>query len=185
MIIRNKILVLVVFFTLIISCKKENEFKELEFNDFNIEVPISWEQKSHNGIDFRADFLMTKSGDTIHIDYGNQNGFFDEVVQVFSKDQIRKYDSLNLDTKKLVYSKTPSIDESQGVFLKEYYYYDTINGFRAKIKIPKKSGKGIIGISIDSINTKGKNLKIYATNINQKISNEFIKSIKSIKIKNP
>lgn len=46
-----------------------------------------------------------------------------------------------MDTKDLYSSNTPEIDQAQGTFLKEFYYYDTIENHIAKVKVPKKVEK--------------------------------------------
>ncbi|QKX05020.1 hypothetical protein HN014_08860 [Aquimarina sp. TRL1] len=178
------IIITTITVSLFFSCKSDkSNLKTIEFdNIFSIDIPKSWIKKEYDAIDFKANFLITEKNDTIHIEYGNYKDLFDDTVQVFSMDQIKKYDSLGLDTKNLVFSKKPHIDQSQGTFLNEFYYYDTISNLRAKLRFPKNEKSGITGISFDSINSLGKDLKIYAKNLDEKEEKLLKDAFKTIKI---
>ena len=156
---------------------KIEKTKTLNFDSFEISVPESWQKKEFEGIDFKAEYLLTKENDTIHIG-SNYSDYFDESVQVFSIKQIKKYDSLGLDTSTLFYSKTPEVDQDQGVFLKEYYLYDTVDGYSFKKRIPKVIGDGITALGIVNHN----NIVIYAKDLPKGTQNKLLEVFNTIKI---
>lgn len=62
--------------------------------------------------------------------------------------------------------------------------WDTINGYRAKFLIPKQSGKGVIGIYIDSISGQGSERNKFVLggrNLNPENEKLFLSSIKTLK----
>lgn len=182
---RNHLLLIGVI--LLLSCNgkysdTKKETKRLAFSSFSIEVPVSWENRVFKGIDYSADYILIENKDTIHIDFGSFKEGFDDVLNVFSFKQKKKYDSLGLDTSSLVFSKIPDIDAAQGTFLSEYYLYDTIDNYKVKLRIPKKIGKGITGVYFDSINSKEERLKIYARNLDSLSQRKLLRVFKSIKI---
>ena len=173
--------ILIVF--VLCSCNQEkSSSKTVEIHNYSIDVPANWTTFKYDGIDSSVQGLITNNGDTIYSSFNKSAMSFDETVQVFSKAQIAKYDSLGLDTKSLYYSENPSIDESQGTFLKEFYYYDTISGFKAKIIQPKKIGNGLTGISIKGFDSESNRLTLYSRGLDTINQFKLLKSIKTIKI---
>ncbi len=161
----------------------DEEMKKMDLKTFSMMVPKSWENKIFKGIDYSTEYILIENKDTIHIDYGKFKEGFDDVINVFSFEQRKKYDSLGLDTTNLVFSKTPDIDAAQGTFLDEYYFYDTVDNLSVKIRIPKRTGMGYTGVIFDSINTNGERLKIYARNLDEITQSKLIKAFKTIVVK--
>jgi hypothetical protein len=183
MILNNKKIKLVLFLLTLISCENSRKVKEVNFSNFNIRIPYEWQTRSFDGIDSKYLAIITSSKDTISIDNSRYSMKFDETLKVFSYEQIKKYDSLEMDTEDLKRSKTPSIDQNQGVFLNEYYYYEEIDKNLGKIRIPKKD-KGIFGISFRNINESNKHLTIYVRDIGYEERKVLLKSFKTIKFGN-
>ncbi len=177
-----RITFLSIFVFVFLNCNKDKK-KVIDFGVYEIKVPKTWKKFEAPGIDSRVYGIITHKGDSVYNSYGINSRKFDDQVQVFSYEQIAKYDSLGLDTTYLVYSKEPKLDENQGTFLNEYYYYDTISNFRAKFRIPKKTGEGFIGISIDSLNNKGDRLVIFAEDVDNESQTKLIEAFKTIKIR--
>jgi hypothetical protein len=174
-------LISITLIILFINCNQKIDFKEINFEGFSILLPSSWKKIKVQGIDSDINVIVTQNKDSIYFDLGKDSQEFNETFKVFSKEQIRKYDSLKMDTKDLYSSNTPEIDQAQGTFLKEFYYYDTIENHIAKVKVPKKSGKGETGIHFTDI---GKNkLTIIGKNLNTDEQIILLESFKSIKFK--
>lgn len=170
-----------VIFLFLISCNQKTEFKENDFQKFSISLPSSWKKIQAQSTDSDVDIVITKNNDSIYFDFGQYSQDFSETNKVFNIEQIRKYDSLKMDTKWLHFSPTPEIDQAQGTFLKEYYYYDTISKYIAKVKIPKKIGQGETGIHFSNINQK--KLTIIGKNLNADEQNILVKSFNTITFK--
>lgn len=174
----------VIFIVLLIlcSCKQKKDFKQIDFHEYTIDIPNDWQVVNAIGIDSQTDILITSRGDSIYFDFGKYSKNFNETNKVFNLEQILKYDSLGMDIKELFYSDTPEVDQMQGTFLQEYYYYDTINGEKAKIKVPKQfKDKGEIGICFHNIGENS--LTVLAENLTVEEQMLLLKVFKSIKFK--
>lgn len=169
---------LLVFLHLFMSCKQESGIKTFEFTGYSIELPRSWEKIKSSGIDSNSEIIVTSNKDSILFDLGDNSERFNETVKVFSKAQIRKYDSLQMETNNLFSSDTPEIDQAQGTFLNEYYYYDSIDNHQAKIKLPKRD-IGIIGIEFPDVN--GKRLAIVARNLSRDERESLLRAFQTVK----
>ncbi|UFH52814.1 hypothetical protein [Spirosoma sp. KNUC1025] len=101
------------------------------------------------------------------MDYGLYSYSFDDLeVPVRSLEQKKVFDSAKFRyPSRMVFSKTPEVDEAQAIHLNEYFLYDTINGKRAKIVLPKQIGSGLIGIHFPEVDQKGTRLTIYGHNL--------------------
>jgi hypothetical protein len=164
------------------SCS-QHRFEENDFLNFSMSLPDSWSKIKFNGIDSEAYGVITMNKDTVFIDYGRYSNEFKETIKVFSYGQIKKYDSLKMDTKELKRSLTPHIDQNQGVFHKEFYFYENINNKKAKIREPKKIGDGVTGVSFRNVDNEGNHLTIFAKNLNDIEEKQLIISFKTIVFK--
>ncbi len=162
-----------------ISCNKKE--KTENFEQYSMVIPSNWEKIKLKGIDSNIYLILTDRGDSIFSDFGRYSQKFEETVKVFSKAQIVKYKALGMDTEELYSSANPEIDQSQGTFLREYYYYDTIDGKIAKIKIPKKAPKGQTGINFDSVDSRKNSLTITAEDLSQEEQHLLLKSFTTIR----
>ncbi|MBP4139145.1 hypothetical protein [Flavobacterium geliluteum] len=161
------------------SCNQKDNFQEFSFDGFSMSLPSSWKKIKVKGIDSKVNLIVTKNNDSIYFDLGQYSQEFNETNKVFSKEQIQKYDSLKMNINGLHFSDTPEIDQAQGTFLQEYYYYDTINKKVGKIKIPKKYQQGETGIYFSKINKNA--LSIVGKNLNKEEQEILIESFKTIK----
>lgn len=179
-IMMNRTLIIVIF-GITLACSSSNQKKEVDFEDFSIIIPSNWLKVSSNGIDSKVSFLITDKNDTIFINYGKNVGGFTETVRVHSLQSRVHFDSINWPYRhEMIFSKDATIEERQGIYLKEYYQYDTINGKRAKIKLPKMVGKGSTGIHFDSLNKSGEKLTIVGNNLNRETQDQLYLSLYSI-----
>ena len=172
--------------TILVSCnKQESKIKKrkIEFNNFSIEIPSKWEKINFKGIDSQVYGIIIKNKDTIMIDYGLYSYDFDNVINVSSESTRNKLDSLGFPIKEMNFSKTPNVDKNQGVFHNEYYYYYKIGDNLGKIRVPKKAGKGILGISFRNVKNSENHLTISGRNLNLDHQNQLLKSFQTIKFK--
>ncbi|CAA0227422.1 conserved hypothetical protein [Tenacibaculum maritimum] len=169
-------------FFIITGCydKQGSETKKVQFKSFSVEIPVKWNRIPLKGIDSQINGILTEKKDTITFDLGMFSSDFSNVINVSNESERKKLDSLGFPTDEINFSKTPIIDKNQGVFHKEYYYYETIGENIGKIRVPKKAGNGVTGISFRNINNSKKHLTIYSNNLNYKEQKELIKLFKTI-----
>ncbi|UOX32290.1 hypothetical protein LXD69_09505 [Flavobacterium sediminilitoris] len=174
------ILSLIIF----LSCTKRDlvSNKEINFATFTIKVPFSWKKYQAKGIDSEIYYLITQENDTILVEIGKYINDFDDVLNVSNLSEYDKLDSLGFPVKEMYFSETPEIDKNQGVFHKEFYYYDTINNNIGKIKEPKFIGKGVTAILFKTPNS-GENVLISAKNLDLTSHKCLLDSFKTIQWK--
>ncbi|WP_133163377.1 hypothetical protein [Siphonobacter curvatus] len=133
-------------------------------------------------MDSAAGNIITSKNDTIRIDYGRYSDPFEEVIPVISLAMARELDSLGIEyVPGAVVSIRPQIDQDQGLYLKEYYYYEDIDDKRAKIGIPKNSGQGRMSIHFYKVDSFGNKLSMSVSNIDSDIQIEILNMFKSIR----
>ncbi len=167
------------------SCttNKKEYSKTIDFKAFKIDVPISWDTLSQQGIDSYSSIIITNTNDTIEVSYGQYEGGFEDVPFLHPYSLKLKFDSLHEDYPKgIIFSKNYMLDLNQAVFLNEYYYYDTVDGFNVKIMLPKKIEHGKFGIYFDSLNSSNFKLSIVANKIDSANHLAFYKVLTSIKV---
>lgn len=171
----------IVVFGIVIACSSSNQMKEEDFHDFSISIPSNWLKVSSSGIDSKVTVLVTNENDTIFINYGKTVGGFTETVVVNSLESKIHFDSIDWPYRhEMIFSKDAIIEERQGIYLREYYIYDSIKGKRAKIMLPKMVGRGSTGIHFDSLNKMGEKLTIVGNNLNQETQDQLYKSFYTI-----
>ncbi|MGH2667504.1 hypothetical protein [Flavobacterium sp.] len=178
---KNLSLIICLLISVTFSSCSTNKSKKIDMGVYLIDIPQNWKKINIQGIDSDMNAILTSSSDTILSDYGVYSEKFEETNKVFSKEQILKYKAIKMDVKELHSSDTPEIDQTQGTFLKEYYYYDTINKHIAKVKIPKKESQGETGIYFNSINKN--RLTIIGRNLKSNEQNELLKAFETIRFK--
>ncbi|MPT36864.1 MAG: hypothetical protein E2604_17700 [Flavobacterium sp.] len=174
------ILIGIVILTFLSCEKKEMKFTEVDFNSYKMKVPSNWKIADAKGVDSDVIYIITGKGDTINSDFGTYSEKFNETVKVFSIEQKLKYSKMNLDTSSIVASNAPEIDESQGTFLNEYYFYKTIDSQLAKIKVPKINHNGNIGISFEQIDKSDNGLTIQGKVVDDEEQKLLLKSFETI-----
>lgn len=176
----NRLLFLLII-GIVAACSPANRKKEEDFGDFSIRVPDNWSKVSKSGIDSKVTFLTTNALDTVFINYGNSIRGFNNTVKVHSLQSKIHFDSIDWPYRnEMIFSRDATTEERQGIYLNEYYRYDTINGKRAKIMLPKIAGSGSTGIHFDSLNARGENLTIVGNNLDQKVQDQLYESFYTI-----
>lgn len=176
-----KKILLILVFIFACSCHKDKR-KIIDFDYFSIEVPEKWEKVELKGIDsYVGGISLNNDRDTLFFEFGSSAPKMNEVIGVNSISNYNKLKREGFDLDNIFFSKTPDIDQNQGVFHKEYYYYKAIDSHQAKVKIPKIIGDGLTAISFDSLNLKNDKLYIYCKNLDTINQFNVIKSFNTIK----
>ena len=167
------------------SCdNKKEEFKKETIGKVTFEVPKNWKKKDIKGIDSKRTSFITSSSDTIYFEYGTYNNPFNESKIIVNDSLIYKTLKENSFDESIVFSTNKELDNNQGIFLDNYYYYDTINNHVAKVMLPKKSKKGQMGIYFENIDRKKNNFSVYTLHPLRGVDSlNFFKLKRSIQIK--
>jgi hypothetical protein len=169
---------------MISACENYSRTEEVNFDKFSIMVPATWEQIDIKSIDSNVKGFKTDPGDTILIDYGRYANPFNEIIRVRSLDQRKLYDSLGIKyPSDMVFSENVEVEQLQAIYLREYFYYDTIDRKKAKLGFPKKVGEGFSLIHFPYVDNEGNKLSIYGNNLDSLTQIELKKALKTIKFK--
>lgn len=160
------------------------EMQNIDLNKYSIKVPTVWSIYTKDGIDSRVTGLITHLGDTIYFQYGKGVTGFNKTVKVHSLQSKVHFDSIDWPYRnEMIFSKDATVEERQGVFLKGYYRYDSIDSKRAKIMLPKVTGHGSTGIHFGLINEHGDKLTIVGNDLNLAVEQQLYKAFYSIRFK--
>ena len=187
-----KISILLLLSTLIFSCK-QSKFKTIDFESFEITVPQTWDKIELSGTDSYVLGLETEEQDTLIFDIGRYSGDITkyDFPLVFDKNS---YAELSEKDKKLLKNTKHLIVDTLSAaidfkkYLKHKYSMIKIDCFHAKLITPINKQFGTTGIYIDSLSGTSENfdrvkMSFYGNNLKDKTQEEFITSLKSIKLK--
>lgn len=141
-------------FVLLINCS-EDSLKTLDFGDFEVQVPRHWKELKLDACDSNARIIVTKNLDSIHFDHGMYSNPLEENPLIIDRRNLKEILSQDpkTDTSEFVIVKsTKNVNRED--YIKSKISYKNIDGYKAKVLIPKKIGKGITGIYIDKIETE-------------------------------
>lgn len=166
-------------FTLVSSEEK----KILDMRFFTLETTTDWSFDEGKGADsWVGDFLIDNK-EILKFDFGRYscntitgNDFYISNDSLFTENYIDNKQNF-------VFVKMRNQLNLNSNTQYHLYYYKTINGFKAKILTPAKTGKGITSISFDKTKTQGLCLKIYGYNLSFQHQNELLTYIKTLKFK--
>lgn len=183
----KKIFILSIGF-LTLSCKKENgkeEFKKETMNTVSFEIPKSWKKAAVEGVDSAVRVYITPNSDTIVAEYGSHNNPFDDSRVIVVDDSIA-YKTLKKDNssgERIMMTIDKELDYKQGIFLDNYYYYDTISHHLAKVMLPKRNMMGQMGVYFGNVDHDKNKFSIYTYQpLKGKDSLNFFRMMKSIQI---
>lgn len=164
-----------------VSCshtKQQNGKHILDFKSLTIEVPVTWKKIELRGIDSYTGGIAAEDNDTIYFDLGRYPVNLEEYAKIQEQDKtyfiiedgdgvIIKHDSLAMDS-----------------VLKTQVRWTTIDGRKAKIIYPKKSGVGTVGVFIDSLWKLVDDeifFTMYGNNTSKQTENVFLESMSTLK----
>lgn len=164
--------------------------KILDLKAFSLQTPEHWTHIECRGIDSYCGYIAIGQGDTLGFDYGFYSGSLEEYIPyTISNDSVfREYrnEDKNDSLHPYIYTFYALVKEVNFEDLhKQLYYYETIDGFEAKISVPKKGNDGFIGVYFEHASKKNKNIRLSITGSNLTPENQkaFLEAMKSIKFK--
>ncbi len=167
----------------LIACTKTT-ISNIDFGSFSALSPSNWRKIDLKGVDSDVYGLVTDKNDTLFIDYGKNSDSFNEVVEVRSLERKAEYDSVKFRyPPSMVFSENAEIDQAQGIYLKEYFFYEEIDGKKAKLGFPKITHNGRCLLHISKADNNGNKLSIYVNNVDEETQKEIYAFFKSITIK--
>ena len=169
----------------LLSCNnKKEEFKKDTIGVVTFEVPTNWKKIDMKGIDSKITAFITFSSDTVYVEYGAYNNQFNESKIIVNDSLIYKTLKENAVGESIVFSVNKELDNGQGIFLDNYYYYDTISNHIAKVMMPKRETKGQMGIYFENVDGKKNDFSVYTLHpLKGGDSLNFFRLKKSIQIK--
>ncbi|MET0946667.1 MAG: hypothetical protein ABWY22_14765 [Flavobacterium sp.] len=169
--------------------------KEMDFGAFSMETPENWIYIKQRGIDSFIGKIAIDKNDTIYFDYGL---YSNDLEESFNGGEyfIRNNDSIFIDDE-----ERNKLDTINGPYYKFFArggkakllefkkntsYYETINGLKAKIVVPKNPGTGTTGVFFENTRSdkKGMRFQISGYDLKKKNQKAFLKAIKTLKFKN-
>jgi hypothetical protein len=181
----NKTLIIPLILLVMIGCNPAKEdIKEIDFNIFQLTTPSNWEKFTQKGIDAYVGGIKTAQGDTISFMIGTDIEGLSDYPLLQPYEIKLKLDSLGESyPPSMIFSKNYLLDRDQSIFLREYYYYDTLNSLLVKYQIPKKIGHGDFNAYFENIDSYGNDLIIGGHNLDSTLHRQFFESIQTIRFK--
>lgn len=145
--------------------KPKNKKQTLDFGYFTIETPNGWKKIKAKGIDSYVGRIAIDNNDTLDFDLGWYSNSLKESEDEI--DSVDGFEKINSDSHK-----------------RNSVSWDTIDGRRAKIFLPKKSGYGMTGIYMDSLWQAGSDIdrfNLHGDNLNSGNEKLFLQAIKTLK----
>lgn len=156
---------------------------KLEIGTVNFEYPSNWNKTVSNSIDSKLIIFKTENSDSIFAEYGKYNNRFDESKIIVSNDSIFKFIKFHNPGSKVILAIDEELDNNQGIFLDNYYYYTKIANHTGKIMLPKESKRGQMGIYIKDVDEEGNSFSLYSTkSLKGNDSINLLQIFKTIKI---
>jgi len=179
---KNIFLFIITSFILLSCYENSQKTKLLNFGSFTIQAPKDWKKINSDSYDSNAGIIITKNNDSIFYDYGPYSYSLEENVTIISRKDFNELLTVNpkADTTEFIVIDKNATRED---FIKSKIIYKKIDGYKAKIVEPKKAGKGMTGIYIDSLKTGsiGKiSFNLYGTNLSKQSQTELLKVIQTL-----
>ena len=167
--------------------KPKADNQTLDFGLFSIVTPNSWTKIKAQGTDSYVGQIAIDNTDTVDFDLGwYSNTLTEPEPQIIERSMLKNIDVLDT-TQFIIVDSRKGIDPDK--YKKNNISLDTIDGRRAKIIFPRKSGIGTTGIYIDSLWQGGSDIdrfNLYGDNlkpINEKLFLQALKTLKFHKTK--
>jgi hypothetical protein len=155
----------------------------MDFRNFSFQAPKDWTQLKLDDYNSNAGIIVTKNKDSIFYDYGPYSNPLDETSAVIiTREELRELLKVNpkADTTEFIILNENTRNED---FIKSKTTYKKIDGYKAKLLEPKKIGKGMTGVYIDSLKTGslGKiSFNLYGKNLKKESQTELLKAIQTL-----
>ena len=184
--IKMKQFTILICFLLGFACqrpKPNEETVSMDFGSFPLEAPKSWKKLAGESVDSYVGLVVIDSTDTLHFDYGWYSSTLAEAEPLILERALLKNMREPVDTNEFnIVESRLGIDVDD--FRKNNVSWDTIDGRKAKIIFPRRSGRGMTGVYISNVweasgditrfNLYGENLKT----ANEKTVLEVLQTLK-------
>ncbi|MFS4473971.1 hypothetical protein [Chryseobacterium sp. T20] len=171
---------------IVLSCSDHSQkTKSMDFRSFKLQAPKDWSKLKMDAYDSNAGIIITKNNDSIFYDYGPYSYSLEENVTIINRKDLNELLAVNpkADTTQfIVIDKNTNRED----FVKSKIIYKKIDGYKAKIVEPKKVGKGMTGVYIDSLKTGsiGKiRFNLYGKNLKKESQVELLKAIQTLQFR--
>lgn len=167
------------------SCENKNVnyfLKKEDIRNVSIEIPNNFSLKKSNSMDTYIYDVFFKKEKVGSVYFGSYYPPFVEDYSITEEKEV--YAKVRSKGSKIYHSKYLEQDYKNGIFNDNYYYYDTINKSIAQVMLPKKPGKGLIGIYFDSVDIHKNKFAIVSNNLSEENKKIFLEIFKTIRIKN-
>jgi hypothetical protein len=163
------------------SCQTKKTISDtnlLDFKNFTIEVPSSWQKIAFRGVDSYVGGIQIDSAERASFDLGLYSNDLSEFVKLNLNDTTYAF---------VVTSESPPlmVDSNFMEKIKKCKVsWDTIDGYRAKLVIPINSGFGVTGVYIDSLwklNSQNVKFQLSGNNLSPATEKKLIKAIKTLR----
>ena len=166
----------------------------MDFGAFSMKTPKKWIYIKERGIDSFIGKIGIDNRDTLYFDYGLYSSDLEESFNggyyyILNNDSIftPDWELSNLDTIDEPIYKFFARGGNKKLleFKKDTFYYETINGLKAKIVEPKNPENGRTGVYFENTRVEGKGVRFQINGYNLKKENQkkFLKAIKTLKFK--
>lgn len=181
-----KLITAILIFTFF-SCNQTEEISDtqiLDFGLFTIETPKSWTKVNVHGTDSYVGDIAIDNTDTLEFDLGwYSNTLTEPEPYIVERSQLQYSQQQPPDTTDLIIVESrKGIDSDK--YKKNNISWDTIDGRKAKIVYPIKSGIGITGVYIDSLWQAGSDIdrfNLYGTNLKPDNEKKVLEALRTLK----
>jgi hypothetical protein len=184
----NKLLIAIIVIV-IIACsqpQQKDDTNTLDFGNFTIDAPKSWKPIKEKGVDSYVGRIVIDENDTLSFDLGcYSNKLYESVSLALDSSMIDSVDTDVIDMRTLLFVNNGArvnLDK----LTKNEVLWDTIDGRKAKVVYPKKSGRGTTGIYIDSLWVRGFDVdkfNLYGEDLKPENEKKVLQALKTIKFK--
>jgi hypothetical protein len=169
------------------ACNQTNSktgTKILDFGLFTIETPQSWTKVNLQGADSYVGDIAIDNKDTIEFDLGMYSNMLYETDPTILDSSFMSH----VDTNDRNYHEIIFVGNSRNVDLDNYrknnVSWDNIDGRKAKIVYPRRSGIGTTGIYIDSLWTSRSGIvhfNLYGENLTPDNERKVLQALRTLK----
>ncbi|WP_143165060.1 hypothetical protein [Chryseolinea serpens] len=159
----------------------------LDFGQFTITVPATWDPVKVRGIDSYVGLIALGEEDTINFDLGWYSNALDEDKKfMIQNGDFYVLDSVSSDgaANFMFYGKADTVNVEN--FLENKITWTTVDGRKAKIISPKRTGQGLTGIYIDSVWMAGSardRFQMNGRNLNAENERLLLKAFETLRFK--
>ncbi len=168
------------------TVKQKKDTQVLDFGLFSIEAPVSWSKVKSKGVDSYVGGIAIDDTDTLEFDLGwYSNSLTEYYLPIIERDMLKRMGDVDT-TEFIIVESRRNVDPDK--YKKTNVIWDTIDGRRAKIVLPRQSGIGMTGVYIDSLWQSGdaiNKFNLYGDDLKPENESLVIQAFKTLKFHQP